>query len=66
MSDDTIEEMHTDIEIIKRDVANIKSAIFGNEGKLSNWAKKRVEQFIKNRPLSSGNTSQEQMEKEFL
>lgn len=64
MSDALLEEIHGDLEILKRDIADIKSAIFGDEGKLSEWAKERVESYLKSKP--SGFVSQEDMEKEFL
>lgn len=64
MSNVTLEEMHGDLEMLKRDIADIKSALFVDEGNLSEWVKERIESYLKSGP--SGFVSQDQMEKEFL
>ena len=64
MAEITLKEIHKDLEALKRDMAAVKSALLGEEGELSEWAKKRIAEARKT-PLSEY-VSQEQIEKEFL
>ncbi len=64
MADVTLQEIHEDLETLKRDVADLKGALLGEEGKLSPWAKERIERYLKEGPKSF--VSQEEIEKEFL
>lgn len=64
MTDVTLREIHEDLELLKRDVADLKTALLDDEGRLSDWAKERIERYLKEGP--KGFVSQEEMEKEFL
>jgi len=63
MTEVTLKEIHEDIELLKRDVSDLKVALLG-EGELSSWAKDRVRRYLKEG--LKGVVSQKQMEKEFL
>ena len=64
MAQVTSQEIHKDIESIKQDITDLKTALLGDEGKLSPWAKERIEKYLKAGPR--GFVSQAEMEKEFL
>lgn len=63
MTEVTLREIHADLEALKQDVADLKTALLGDEGRLSDWAKERIERYLKECP--QGIVSQEEMEKEF-
>ncbi|MCX6709058.1 MAG: hypothetical protein NTW67_05440 [Candidatus Woesearchaeota archaeon] len=63
MTELTLQEIHEDLELIKHDMADLKAALLGDEGKLSDWAKERIESYLKKG--AKGFVSQEQMEKDF-
>ena len=64
MTETDIMQMHEDLEILKKDVAEIKAALLNEEGELSDWAKERVELYTKE-PRNEF-ISQEDIETEFL
>jgi len=63
MTEVTLREIHDDLEALKQDVADLKTALLGDEGRLSDWAKERIERYLKEGP--KGTVSQEEIEKEF-
>ncbi|MBI2151106.1 hypothetical protein HYU21_00040 [Candidatus Woesearchaeota archaeon] len=58
-----IKHIHSDLETLKKDVAELKSILLKGEGELSDWAQERILNFLteKNKKL----ISQEEIEKEF-
>ena len=64
MTEVTLREIHEDIESLKQDVADLKEALLGDDGELSEWAKQRIEE-VRKTPRSKF-ISQEKIEKEFL
>jgi len=64
MTETDIMHLHEDLEILKKDVAEIKAALLNEEGELSGWTKERVELYTKE-PRKKF-ISQEDIEKEFL
>ncbi len=64
MTETDIMHMHEDLEILKKDVAEIKAALLNEEGELSGWVKERLELYVKE-PRDRF-ISQEYIEKEFL
>lgn len=64
MSETLLRTIHADLEILKRDVSELKDAIFSEEGELSEWAKARLTRYVK---FGAKKTiSQQEVEKEFL
>lgn len=64
MADVLLEEIHGDLEVLKKDVAEIKRALFGDEGILSPWAMERIDSYLKKG--HRGFVSQSEVENEFL
>ena len=64
MSEVTLQEIHSDLEVLKKDVADLKAALLGDEGELTELAKVRIDRYLKEG--AKGFVSQEQVEKEFL
>lgn len=64
MAEAVIQEIHDDLEILKRDVSEIKEALFGKEGELSEWARARVDTYLKTGQKSR--VSQQAVEKKFF
>lgn len=64
MSEALLRTIHADLEILKRDVSELKGVILSEEGRLSQWAKGRLTKYVK---FGSKKTvSQHDVEKEFL
>ena len=63
MAEAELQHIHQDLEILKRDVAELKTALLGTEGQLSDWAKIRIESYLRNPQRRF--VSQADMEKEF-
>jgi hypothetical protein len=63
MAEMSLQEIHNDLESIKRDVAQLKEALIGTDGELSDWAKNRIEEYKKNGPQKL--TSQKEIEEKF-
>lgn len=64
MSETLLRTIHADLEILKRDVSELKDAIFSEEGELSEWAKERLTRYAKIGAKKS--VTQQAVEKEFL
>jgi len=50
MADVSLQEIHEDLEVIKRDVLQLKEALLGEEGELSDWARERLGKYAANGP----------------
>ena len=63
MTETEISDIHGDLEILKRDVAEIKEVLLGAEGELAFLVKERVTMYTENKKRKF--ISQEEIEKEF-
>ena len=62
MTEATLQEIHEDLEVLKRDVAELKSAILG-EGELNDIVKARLAHYLQQG--TKGVVSQEEIERKF-
>lgn len=60
----SLNEIHDDLEVLKRDMAELKAAMLGDEGELTDWAKQRIENYLKKGTHKI--ISQKEIEKRFL